>query len=29
MVQVTFLDPLKNLDDAGFLSLVREQYGIG
>ena len=29
VVQVTFLAPLKNLEDAGFLPLVREQYGIG
>lgn len=26
VVQVTFLAPLKNLEDAGLLSLVREQY---
>ncbi len=29
VVQVTFLAPLKKLEDAGFLPLVREQYGIG
>lgn len=28
VVQVTFLAPLKNLEDAGFLDLVREQYNI-
>jgi formamidase len=29
VVQVTFLAPLKNLEEAGLLQLVREQYGIG
>ncbi len=29
VVQVTFLAPLEKLEDAGFLPLVREQYGIG
>ena len=28
VVQVTFLAPLKNLEDAGLLSLVREQYNM-
>jgi formamidase len=29
VVQVTFLAPLKKLDDAGLISIVREQYDIG
>jgi formamidase len=29
VVQVTFLAPLKKLEDAGLLPLVQEQYGIG
>lgn len=29
VVQVTFLAPLKNLERAGLLSFVHEQYGIG
>ena len=29
VVQVTFLAPLKNLENAGLLSFVREQYDIG
>ncbi len=29
VVQVTFLAPLKKLEDAGLLALVQEQYGIG
>jgi formamidase len=29
VVQVTFLAPLKNLESAGLLPLVHEQYGIG
>jgi formamidase len=29
VVQVTFLVPLKKLEDAGLLSIVREQYDIG
>lgn len=29
VIQVTFLAPLPNLDKAGFLPYVREQYGIG
>lgn len=28
VVQVTFLAPLKNLENAGFLDLVREQYNV-
>jgi formamidase len=28
VIQVTFLAPLKNLEDAGLLALVQEQYGI-
>jgi formamidase len=29
VIHVTFLAPLKNLESAGLLSFVREQYGIG
>lgn len=29
VVQITFLAPLKQLEDAGLLPFVREQYGIG
>ena len=29
VIQVTFLAPLPNLDKAGFLPYVRDQYGIG
>jgi formamidase len=29
VIQVTFLAPLRSLDEAGLLPLVREQYGIG
>ena len=29
VVQVTFLAPLKKLQDAGLIALVKEQYGIG
>ena len=28
VIQVTFLAPLKNIEDAGLLALVQEQYGI-
>jgi len=29
VIHVTFLAPLKNLESAGLLPFVREQYGIG
>jgi formamidase len=29
VIQVTFLAPLHKLEKAGFLSIVRKQYGIG